>query len=169
MSLASFSLPYTLLPALVINNQVISMPRALHTSLWTSDVVRRRASLHSYRFSYAAVPQMKQQHLALCFQSWMFTSAQQLGTPLNTPFERGISKTGRFSPGAWLLWKSWQTGSTWRPKSHTQFQLVFFSLELLRAERQRNVGSCRSVWCRVRGGIKLHTYSTLFPFQMYLS
>lgn len=41
----------TLLPALVINNQVISMPKALHKFLWTSDVVRRRASFHSYRFS----------------------------------------------------------------------------------------------------------------------
>lgn len=38
----------TLLPALVINNQVISMPRALHNFLWTSDAVRRRASFHSY-------------------------------------------------------------------------------------------------------------------------
>lgn len=31
----------TLLPALVIHNQVISMPKALHEFLWTSDVVRR--------------------------------------------------------------------------------------------------------------------------------
>lgn len=92
----------TLLPALVINNEVISMPRSLHKFLWTSDVVRMRVSFHSYRFSYTAVLQMKQQDLVFCFQSWTFTSAQQLGSPLNTSFERGISKIGGFSPCVWL-------------------------------------------------------------------
>lgn len=94
----------TLLPALVIHNQVISMPKALHEFLWTSDVVRRKASFCSYRFSCTAVLHMKQQHLVLCFQSWMFTSGKQLGSSLNTSCKRGISKIGGFSPCVWLTW-----------------------------------------------------------------
>jgi len=147
----------TLLPALVINNQVLNMSRPLLQVFWTSDVVRMRASFHTYRPDYVTALQV-----LLSSESRKHALAQQSGCSLNATSERGITKQGVLPICTTLPGKSQQKA----PGDHApakdsntrmQFEFVLFSAEPLKVERQSNAGSRRSERCEVRRGIRLQT------------
>lgn len=152
----------TFLPALVINNQVISMPRSLLKIFQTSDVVRVRASFHTYWFSYVAVLQRKQQdsmntlfwrlkaHLGTVIIWRLFKCPQAILPTCMTP-----------------AWKSQpkvlEVILQLKTKEHARNSNLLFSVEPPKAERQSNVGLRRITWCKVRCGIKLQHCNLVIP------